>query len=105
MKKASAYLKKEGFTSVFQLHGGILKYGNEVGDKNWEGLCIVFDDRRAIEINPEKHRIVDVCKWCMLPEEDIKTCSKCENKFICCEKCYSTKDQKCDKICLNHHIK
>src|SRR3990167_7327628 len=53
-EKASAYLKEQGFTDVQQLHGGIISYGQECGNSHWQGKCFVFDNRGAIDIDPEK---------------------------------------------------
>ena len=36
-EKASALLLKEGFSEVYQLHGGIIKYGKEADGKDFEG--------------------------------------------------------------------
>ena len=42
-EKASAYLLEQGFESVYQLHGGIIKYGIEEGGADFDGNCYVFD--------------------------------------------------------------
>lgn len=47
-EKASAYLLEAGFAEVYQLNGGILNYFNQCGDAYYEGLCFVFDDRKAL---------------------------------------------------------
>jgi UPF0176 protein len=49
-EKASAYMLATGFPEVFHLHGGILKYLEDVpADKNrWQGDCFVFDRRVAL---------------------------------------------------------
>src|SRR5690606_11855382 len=47
-EKASAYLLEQGFKNVYQLHGGIIKYGLEAGGEDFEGKCYVFDNRVAI---------------------------------------------------------
>lgn len=46
-EKASAYLLAQGFTEVYHLKGGILKYLEETPPEEslWEGECFVFDDR------------------------------------------------------------
>lgn len=50
-EKASAYMLSQGFTEVYHLKGGILKYLEEVPTANsvWEGECFVFDDRVSIK--------------------------------------------------------
>lgn len=53
-EKASAYLKQQGFKNVYQLHGGIVKYGEVVGGDHWEGKCFVFDERGAIDLDKKK---------------------------------------------------
>lgn len=53
-EKASAHLKEKGFENVYQLHGGILRYGQKKGGKHWEGNCFVFDKRHSIPIDPQK---------------------------------------------------
>ena len=50
-EKASAYMLSQGFTEVYHLKGGILKYLEEVPDEEsvWEGECFVFDDRVSVK--------------------------------------------------------
>jgi UPF0176 protein len=49
-EKASAYLLARGFTEVFHLKGGILKYleGVPESESRWRGECFVFDERVAL---------------------------------------------------------
>jgi UPF0176 protein len=49
-EKASAYLLSRGFTEVYHLKGGILKYLERVpkAESRWRGECFVFDDRIAL---------------------------------------------------------
>jgi UPF0176 protein len=49
-EKASAYLLSRGFTEVYHLKGGILKYleGVPEAESRWRGECFVFDDRIAL---------------------------------------------------------
>jgi UPF0176 protein len=49
-EKASAYLLARGFTEVYHLKGGILKYleGVPEAESRWRGECFVFDDRVAL---------------------------------------------------------
>jgi UPF0176 protein len=48
-EKASAFLQSQGFSQVRQLKGGILRYLEEKGGKNFQGHCFVFDDRVAVD--------------------------------------------------------
>jgi UPF0176 protein len=49
-EKASAYMVEAGFTEVFQLQGGILRYLEEMpqAQSAWLGDCFVFDQRVAL---------------------------------------------------------
>ena len=49
-EKASAHLLARGFTQVFHLKGGILKYLESVpeAESRWRGACFVFDERVAL---------------------------------------------------------
>lgn len=47
-EKASAFLLAAGFDEVYQLEGGILNYFEKCGNKYYDGLCFVFDDRKAL---------------------------------------------------------
>jgi len=49
-EKASAFMLQEGFGEVYHLKGGILKYLEEIAEREsrWEGGCFVFDRRRAV---------------------------------------------------------
>ena len=49
-EKASAFLLQEGFGEVFHLKGGILKYLEEVPQREsaWRGECFVFDRRTSV---------------------------------------------------------
>jgi len=49
-EKASAYLLAQGFSEVYHLKGGILRYleGVPEGESRWRGECFVFDERIAL---------------------------------------------------------
>lgn len=48
-EKATALAAKEGFTDVYQLEGGILKYFELIGGEHYRGDCFVFDDRVTVD--------------------------------------------------------
>jgi UPF0176 protein len=51
-EKASAYMLARGFSEVYHLKGGILKYLEEVprDASLWQGECFIFDDRITVNI-------------------------------------------------------
>lgn len=89
-EKASAYMKEQGFANVYQLHGGIVKYGQVVGDEHWEGKCFVFDKRLVADIDPNKvSEHITTCEFSGVPCSTYHNCSvlSCDALFI------ATKDQ------------
>ena len=60
-EKASAFLKENGYDNVYQLHGGIIKYGIEEGGENFEGKCYVFDDRIVKDVNEINPEVIGKC--------------------------------------------
>lgn len=50
-EKASAFMLQSGFEEVYHLKGGILKYLEEVPEKEslWDGECYVFDQRTSVK--------------------------------------------------------
>lgn len=50
----SALMRTRGFGEVYQLEGGIVRYGEAFGDSGlWEGSLYVFDKRMHLEFTPE----------------------------------------------------
>jgi len=101
-EKASAYMKEQGFTNVRQLHGGIIRYGHEIGNDHWEGKCFVFDTRGAIPIDPEKqNEPITQCELCNLPCDTYRNCTieQCDRRHITCEQCSSILEGCCSKRC------
>jgi UPF0176 protein len=49
-EKASSLFKREGFSCVFQLHGGIAAYQEQFGNEHWQGECFVFDQRMTTRV-------------------------------------------------------
>ncbi|MGY4154528.1 UPF0176 protein [Bradyrhizobium sp. USDA 4461] len=56
-EKASAYLLAQGFTEVYHLKGGILRYLEDIPqqDSRWRGGCFVFDERVALGHGLHQH--------------------------------------------------
>lgn len=48
-EKATAYALQHGFSEVYQLEGGILKYFEQCGRTHYDGDCYVFDERVALD--------------------------------------------------------
>ena len=71
-EKAGAWLVQRGFSSVFQLHGGILGYiaATPTIASRWCGECFVFDDRVSVDGSLRPTGRV-VCRGCRHPAEGL----------------------------------
>lgn len=71
-EKASAWLLANGYSHVYQLHGGILKYLQTipVEQSRWKGECFVFDDRVSVD-HKLKPAGRPVCAGCRKPAEGL----------------------------------
>jgi len=88
-EKSTAFLKEQGFSEVYHLKGGILKYLEEVPAQEtlWEGECFVFDERVTVNLQLEKGGY-DQCNACRMP---ITAADKASDKFqqgCSCPHCY-----------------
>ena len=82
-EKASALLLKNGFKDVYQLHGGIIKYGKETGGKDFEGKCYVFDNRVTVDVNHVNPTEVATCRNCGVRSSRMINCAnpECNEHF------------------------
>ncbi|MEM6735925.1 MAG: rhodanese-related sulfurtransferase [Bacteroidota bacterium] len=74
-EKASAYLLEQGFENVYQLHGGIIKYGLEADGEDFEGKCYVFDNRIVKEINKVNPNVIAKCYVTGEPNDRMVNCA------------------------------
>lgn len=103
-EKASAYLRESGFTKVFQLRGGILKYALHCGSAFWQGRCFVFDKRGAVPLDPQKEiEPIARCDHCNVPADEYYNCRNidCDKRIILCEDCLKNLESCCSKQCRN----
>jgi UPF0176 protein len=86
----SALMKNEGFDTVYQLDGGVIKYGQKEGTDHWRGKLFVFDDRLSVPIADDgKEEIISACKYCSAPSDVYYNCANmdCNELFLCCPEC------------------
>lgn len=88
-EKASSFLLKQGFTEVYHLKGGILKYLEEVPPEEslWEGECFVFDERVAVT-HGLAEGTYEMCRSCGHPINDTDKVSPHYQDGIFCPYCY-----------------
>lgn len=63
----SALMRARGFDEVYQIDGGIVRYGETFGDRGlWEGSLYVFDGRMNVEFS-DRATVIGVCTLCGTP--------------------------------------
>lgn len=103
-EKASAYLLEQGFENVYQLHGGIIKYGIEEGGEDFEGKCYVFDNRVAVDVNKVNPHVISKCYVCGTASDRMVNCAnaECNNHVPICEKCGWEMEGSCSPECKSN---
>ncbi|WP_144791185.1 rhodanese-related sulfurtransferase [Kocuria palustris] len=82
----SAMMRRRGFREVYQLDGGIVRYGEARGDAGlWEGSLAVFDDRGALEFS-EAASVIGRCDVCAAPARRFINCARprCHRRLLVC---------------------
>lgn len=85
----SMLMKKRGFQEVYQIDGGIAKYGEEYSDDGlWEGSLYVFDDRLTTKFSSKAEDIGE-CVHCAAKTSDFMNCAnkQCNKHMIVCADC------------------
>lgn len=103
-EKASAYLMEKGFKNVYQLHGGIIKYGIEEGGEDFEGKCYVFDNRIMADVNKVNPKVISACFICSTDCDRMVNCANpdCNKHVSICEKCADEMEGACSEKCKEH---
>ena len=103
-EKASAYLLGNGFENVYQLLGGIIRYGIEEQGEDFDGKCYVFDKRIAIDVNTVNPTMVATCKICSNHTNHMVNCANpaCNKHVTICPDCLLELKGACSPDCLNH---
>lgn len=103
-EKASALLLHHGFKDVYQLHGGIIKYGKEAGGKDFDGKCYVFDNRIAVDVNSVNPTVVSTCFNCGKVTAKMINCAnpECNEHVTQCDACGDEMQGCCSVQCMSH---
>lgn len=85
----SVVMKNRGFNEVYQIDGGIVRYGNKFGnDGLWEGSLYTFDNRLSIDFaaNPA---LIGKCDNCGAPTRQFYNCTtaSCHQLALLCDPC------------------
>lgn len=85
----SRMMVNRGFKEVYQMDGGIVRYGETFGDKGlWEGSLYVFDKRMHMEFSDEA-KVIGKCSCCGAPTNDYVDCGndECGSLRLICPSC------------------
>jgi len=83
----SSLMINRGFENVFQLEGGIAKYGETFGDSGlWNGSLYVFDNRMAMDFSPET-AVIGRCYRCGAATKHMQNCNDlaCRVQLVVCD--------------------
>lgn len=96
----SALMKNRGFKEVYQIDGGIVKYGEAYGDEGlWDGALYVFDKRMVTRFS-DKSQDIGTCVHCGNKTSNFENCAlkSCNDLILICETCKTT-NTTCSKTC------
>lgn len=95
----SMLMKENGFKEVYQIDGGIVKYGEKFGDEGfWEGSLYVFDGRIKTRFS-DKSKDIGECVHCKNKTSNYENCANkaCNDLILICADCYND-----TTYCLTH---
>jgi len=86
-----------GFQEVYQLDGGIVRYGEAFRDKGlWEGSLYVFDNRKTVTFS-DKAAVIGNCHLCRGKTSRIEDCveDSCLEQLVVCDSCADSTPAAC----------
>lgn len=89
----SSMMKKRGFKDVYQIDGGIVKYGEKYGDEGlWEGSLYIFDGRMNHRFS-DKSKDIGSCVHCQGKTSNYENCADvaCNRLVLICDNCVDNK--------------
>ena len=93
----TSLMKNRGFEEVYQIDGGIVRYGEQFGNAGlWEGSLYVFDARMHTEFGaPNDPNYVQVghCVHCGAATNEFFNCANepaCRHQYLSCPDCRAT---------------
>lgn len=100
----SAVMINRGFKEVYQIQGGIVRYGEKFKDKGlWEGSLYVFDNRMKVNFS-EEAKTIGECEGCGSETSDFRNCSNlgCRDLVLLCDSCAQKPEH---LACKPHHTR
>ncbi|GAA1839861.1 rhodanese-related sulfurtransferase [Agromyces salentinus] len=85
----SSLMTSRGFGEVYQLEGGIVRYGERFGDDGlWNGSLYVFDGRGSVDFS-DHAAVIGTCSTCGAATKRTVNCTdaSCRVQLVVCESC------------------
>lgn len=92
----SLVMKNRGFKEVYQIKGGVVRYGNELGDSGlWEGSLYTFDARMALNFT-KNAKVIGKCDKCSKATSQFYNCGTitCHELVLLCQSCAEDENNK-----------
>jgi UPF0176 protein len=86
-EKASLAMQEKGYRDVYQLDGGILAYLEQFPEAAFEGECLVFDQRCAVDQHLRPSQTYNTCPHCGMPGSESVLCRACKSEQKICSDC------------------
>ena len=95
----SSLMKKRGYEEVYQMDGGIVKYGERYKNSGyWKGKLYIFDERMVTSFSDEAEDLGD-CIHCENKTSNFENCmnKQCNQLILVCQDC--AQDTACSERC------
>lgn len=99
----SSMMRQRGFKEVYQLDGGIVKYGEKYGDEGlWEGSLYIFDGRMNHRFS-DASKDIGACVQCQTKTSNYENCAHvaCNRLVLLCADC-SQSNHFCSQACIRN---
>lgn len=94
-------MANRGFQELYQIDGGIVRYGEAYGDDGlWEGSLYVFDDRMALNFS-DTPKVIGSCELCSTPTAQLRNCTDpgCKTLAVICDDCHASHTERVCETC------
>lgn len=85
----SVVMKNRGFKEIYQIDGGIVRYGDKFhDDSHWEGSLYTFDGRMVVDFS-DKSKVIGKCEICEGATKKFYNCNTatCHSLILLCKPC------------------
>lgn len=90
-------MRNRGFQEIYQLEGGIARYGEAYRDEGlWEGSLYVFDNRKSMKFS-DKAAVIGNCHRCGNKTSRVEDCldESCLEQLVVCDECVAAAPPAC----------